>query len=101
MPVLSYVHPLFKVEQCHAYLHTLRWQERPLRCPRCRSQDVAPWGTYPYRPGCKRSWGNGCQRTCHALTNPLLHQSKPSRAYWMLATFLGCLSCASRRMARE
>ena len=51
MPVLSYVHPLFKVEQCHAYLHTLRWQERPLQCPRCRSQDVAPWGTYHYRPG--------------------------------------------------
>ena len=100
MPVLSYVHHLFNVDQCHASSHTLRWTERPLQGPRCRSQDVAPWGTYHYRPGCQRSWCNGCQRTCNALTNTLLHQRKPSLAYWMLATFLVCLSCASRRMAR-
>ena len=25
MPVLSYVHQLFNVDQCQAYIHTLRW----------------------------------------------------------------------------
>ena len=39
MPVLSYIHHLFDVNQCHAYIHTLRWKERPLQCPRCQSQD--------------------------------------------------------------
>jgi hypothetical protein len=40
MPVLSYVHHLFDVNQCHAYIHTLRWKDRSLQCPRCQSQDV-------------------------------------------------------------
>jgi transposase-like protein len=31
----------------------------------------------------------------------LLHQSKRSLAYWLLATLLLCLSCSSRRIARE
>jgi transposase-like protein len=101
MPVLSYVHQLFNAEQCQAYIHTLRWKERPLQCPRCQSQDVDPWGTYHYRPGCKRYWCNGCKRTFNDLTHTLLHQSKRSFAYWILATFLLCLSCSSRRIARE
>src|SRR5215467_15042144 len=62
---------------------------------------VDPWGTYHYRPGCKRYWCNGCRRTFNDLTATLLHQSKRSLAYWMLATFLLCLSCSSRRIARE
>jgi hypothetical protein len=37
MPVLSYVHYLFDVNQCHAYIHTLRWKDRPLQCLRRRS----------------------------------------------------------------
>jgi transposase-like protein len=100
MPVLSYVHPLFNAEQCQAYLHTLRWKERLLPCPRCQSQDSDPWGTYHYRPGCKRYWCNGCQRPFNDLPHTLLHQSRRSCAYGMLATFLLCLSCASRRIAR-
>jgi hypothetical protein len=44
MPVLAYVHPLVNVDQCHAYLHTLRWKERSLPCPRWQRQDVAPGG---------------------------------------------------------
>jgi hypothetical protein len=54
MPMLSYVHQFFNVDQCQAYIHTLRWKERPLQCPRCHSFKVGPWGTYHYRPGCKR-----------------------------------------------
>ena len=63
MPVLSYIHHLFDIAQCQAYIHTLRWKDRSLQCPRCQSQDVDPWGQYHYRPGCKRYWCNGCQRT--------------------------------------
>ena len=43
MPVLSYVHQLFSAEQCQAYIHTLRWKDRPLQCPRCQSLNVGPW----------------------------------------------------------
>jgi hypothetical protein len=56
---------------------------------------------YHYRPGCKRHWCKGCQRTFNDLTNTLLAQSKRSLVYWILATFLLCLSCSSRRIARE
>jgi transposase-like protein len=101
MSVLSYVHQRFNADQCHVSIHTLRWKDRPLQCPRCQSQDIAPWGQYHDRPGCKRSWCHGCQRTFNDLTHTLLHQSKRSRAYWILATVLLCLSCSSRRIARE
>jgi transposase-like protein len=101
MPVLSYVHQLFHADQCQSYIHTLRWKDRPLQCPRCQSHDVDPWGMYHYRPGCKRYWCNGCKRTFNDLTNTLLPQSKRSLPYWILATFLLCLSCSSQRIARE
>jgi transposase-like protein len=101
MPVLSYIYALFNVDQCHAYIQTLRWKDRPLQCPQCQSQAIDSWGMYHYRPGCKRYWCNGCQRTCNALTNTLLPQSNRSLAYWILATCLWCLSCSSRRIARE
>jgi len=48
-----------------------------------------------------RYWCNGCRRTFNDLTNPLLAQSKQSLSYWILTTFLLCLSCSSRRIARE
>src|SRR5215510_16238375 len=56
MSTLSYLHQLFNIDQYHPYIHTLRWQDRSLQCPRCQSQDVDPWGTYHYPPGCKRYW---------------------------------------------
>src|SRR5215475_5663579 len=101
MLTLSHVHQLFSVETCQAYIHALRWKDRPLPCPRCQSHDVDQWGMDHYRPGCKLYWCNGCQRTFNDLTDTLLHQSKRALAYWILATFLLCLSCSSRRIARE
>ena len=101
MPVLSHLHQLFNAEQCQAYIHTLRWKERPLQCPRCQSHHVGRWGTYHYRPGCKRYWCHSCKRTFNDLTETLLHQSKRPLVYWILATFLLCLACSSRRIARE
>src|SRR5262245_14575450 len=101
MLTLSHIHQLFSLETCQNYIHALRWQDRPLQCPRCQSQDVDRWGHYHYRPGCMRYWCNGCQRTFNDLTDTLLHQSKRALPYWILATFLLCLSCSSRRIARE
>jgi len=103
MPVLSYVHQLFNADQCHAYIHTLRWKDRPLQCPWCQSHNVGPWGAYHYQPGLKRyrCKEKECKRTFTDLTGTLLDGSKRSVMYWMLATFLLCLSCSSRRIARE
>ena len=60
MPILSHLHQLFSADTCHAYIHTLRWKDRPRHCPRCQSHDVGPWGTYHYRPGLKRYCCHGC-----------------------------------------
>jgi hypothetical protein len=48
MPVLSHLHQLFNVATCDRYIHTLRWKDRPLHCPRCYGHDVDPWGSYHY-----------------------------------------------------
>jgi transposase-like protein len=101
MPVLSYVYQLFSAEQCQAYIHTLRWKDRSLECPRCQSHDIGPWGAYHYRPGLHRYWCKGCRRTFNDLTHTLLAQTKRSLAHWIVATLLLCLSCSSRRIARE
>src|SRR5499427_6846633 len=103
MPTLAYVHHLFSLEQCQAYIHTLRWKDRPLQCPRCQSHNVGPWGTYHYQPGLQRyRWKEqACKRTCNDLTGTLLDGSKRSLGHWILATFLLCLSCSSRRITQE
>jgi transposase-like protein len=101
MLVLSHLHQLFNVDTCYMYIHTLRWKDRLLHCPRCHSHEVDPWGSYHYRPGLKRYWCKGCRRTFNDLTNTLLSQSRRSLAHWILATFLLCLTCSSRRIARE
>jgi hypothetical protein len=62
---------------------------------------VDPWGAYHYRPSGKRYRCHGCARTFNDLTDTLLHQSTQSLSYWILATFLVCLACSSRRIARE
>jgi transposase-like protein len=103
MSMVSYLYHLFHAEQCQAYIHTLRWKDRPLQCPRCQSLNVGPWGTYHAQPGLKRyrCKEKGCQRTFNDLTGTLLDGSKRSVMHWILATFLLCLSCSSRRIARE
>src|SRR6266700_422110 len=103
MQVLRYVHQLFNVDQCQAYIHTLRWKDRPLQCPRCQSHNVGPWGTYHYQLGLQRyrCKDTDCKRTFNDLTGTLLDGSKRSLMHWILATFLLCLSCSSRRIAKE
>ena len=70
----SHVHQLCSIETCQTSSHALRWKDRPLQCPRCHSADVDPWGTYHYRPGCKRYWCNGCKRPFNDLPHTLLHR---------------------------
>jgi hypothetical protein len=72
-------------------------------CPRCQSLNVGPWGTSHAQPGLKRyrCQEQGCTRTFNALTGTLLDGSKRSVMHWILATFLLCLSCAPRRIAKE
>jgi hypothetical protein len=83
MPMLASVHQLFSADQCQAYIHALRWKDRPLQCPRCQSHNVGPWGTYHYRPGVKRYWCHGCRRTFNDLTYTLLAQSKRLLPQWI------------------
>jgi transposase-like protein len=60
-------------------------------------------GAYHYQPGLQRyrCKEQACKRTFNDLTGTLLDGSKRSVMHWMLATFLLCLSCSSRRIARE
>jgi transposase-like protein len=101
MSLLSHLHQLFDVHTCYTYVHRLRWQDRPLQCPRCQSHEVGSWGDYHYRSGCQRYRCRDCKRTFNDLTGTLMHQSKRALPHWILATFLLCLSCSSRRIARE
>jgi transposase-like protein len=96
MSMVSHLHHLFNPETCQSYIHTLRWKDRPLQCPRCQSLNVGPWGTYHAQPGLKRyrCKEQGCKRTFNDLTGTLLDGSKRSMMHWILATFLLCLSCA-------
>jgi len=102
MSMVSHLHHLFNPATCQSYIHRLRWQDRPLQCPRCQSHNVGPWGMYHYQPGLQRyrCKEKGCKRTFNDLTGTLLDGSKRSVMHWILTTFLLCLSCSSRRIAR-
>ena len=70
MSIVSHLHHLFNSETCQSYIHTLRWKDRPLQCPRCQSLNVGPWGTYHAQLGLKRyrCKEKGCKRTFNDLT---------------------------------
>jgi transposase-like protein len=101
MSMVSHLHQRFNTETCQSYIHTLRWKDRPLQCPRCQSHNVGPWGTYHDQPGLNRYRCQDGKRTFNDLTGTMLHQRKRSLSHGILGTFLLCLWCSSRRMARE
>jgi hypothetical protein len=103
MPGLSYVHQLCHAAQCPASIPTLRGQDRPLQGPRWQSHHIGPGGASHYQPGRHRSrWqAQAGQRPVHARTGTRVADSQRSLLYWILATFLLGLACASRRLARE
>lgn len=80
MSIVSHLHQLFNAETCQSSLHTLRWKDRPLQCPRCQSHNVGPWGAYHYQPGLKRYRCNekGCTRIFNDLMGTLLDCCKRS-----------------------
>jgi DNA-directed RNA polymerase subunit RPC12/RpoP len=92
MPVLSHLHQLFNADQCQAYIHTLRWKDRPLQCPRCQSHTIGRWGTYHYRPGCQRYWCHSCKRTFNDLTETLLQALTTSPYPWTASAQPGLLT---------
>src|SRR5262249_13557599 len=61
------------------------------------------WGDSPTdcRKLSDRSKEKNCKRTFNDLTGTLLDGSKRSVMHWIFATLLLCLSCSSRRIARE
>jgi hypothetical protein len=69
MAIVSHLHHLFSAETCQSYIHTLRWKDRPLQCPRCQSHNVGPWGTYHAQPVLKRyrCKEKACKRTFNDL----------------------------------
>ena len=103
MAIVSHLHQFFNAEMGQSSIHTLRWKDRPLQCPRCLSHHVGPGGKYHYQTGLKRyRWKEKtCTRTFNDLTGTVLDNSKRSRSHWIFATFLLCLSCSSRRIAQE
>ena len=70
MAIVPHLYPLFNPEMCPSYLQTLRWNDRPLPCPRSESLNVGPWDTSHAQPGLQRSrcQGQGCERTFHDRT---------------------------------
>ena len=80
MSMVSHLHQLFNTETCQAYIHALRWKDRPLQCPRCQSHHVGPWGTSHSQPGLKRyrCKERDCKRTFNDLTGMLSDGSKRS-----------------------
>ena len=75
----------------------------PSSVPAVRATTSVPGATYHAQPGLKRyrCKEQGGKRTFNDLTGTLLDGSKRSVMHWILATFLLCLSCASRRIAKE
>jgi len=69
MAMIAHLHHLFNPETCQSYIHTLRWKDRPLQCPRCQSHHVGPWGVYHYQPGLQRyrCKAKACKRTFNDL----------------------------------
>jgi transposase-like protein len=82
-------------------LQALRWTDRPFQCPQGQSPAVRPRGPSHDQSGGTRSRCTRCRRTFDDLTKTLFDHSKRSFPYWILATFVLCLSCSSRRTARE
>ena len=48
MSMVSHLHHLFDSETGQSSIHTLRWKDRPLPCPRCQSLNVGPWDFLPF-----------------------------------------------------
>ena len=101
MGILHTLVPLLDEEACQRYLRFLRWRGRPLECPYCHGQDIAPWGKYHRKPGLRRYKCKPEGRTFNDLSGTLLDGSRVSSATWILLAFLLSLAASSLRIATE
>lgn len=101
MEIIQSIVHLLDEEACQRYLHSLRWKDRPLECPYCHSQEVAPWGKYHRKPGLRRYKCKAESRTFNDLTGTLLDGSRLSTATWIFLAFLLSLAVSSLRIATE
>jgi transposase-like protein len=107
MSIVSHLHQLFNAETCQSYIHhtSMHYAGRigPCNGPDVRATTSVLGGRITYQTGLKRyrCKEKDCKRTFNDLTGTLLDGSKRSVIHWILATFLLCLSCSSRRIAKE
>ena len=104
MSIVSHLHHLFNPDTCQSYLHTLRWKDRALQCPRCQSHHVGPWGALPLpaRPETLSLVRERLQSAPSMTSAETLWTAASARhALDARRTFLLCLSCSSQRIARE
>jgi transposase-like protein len=92
---------LIDQEACQCYIRSLRWKSRPLECPYCHSQDIAPWGKYHRKPGLLRYKCKAEGRTFNDLSGTLLDGSRLSCGTWVLLAFLLTLTTSCLRIALE
>ena len=101
MEIVQSIVSLLDEEACQRYIHHLRWRNRPLECPHCHSQDIAPWGKYHRKPGLRRYRCKAEGRTFNDLTGTLLDGSRLPTGVWMLLAFFLTLALSSLRIALE
>jgi len=91
MPILSYLYEFVDVHTCCAYIHRLRWKDRPLQCLRRWSHDIAPWGTSHYQTGLKRyrCKEKACKRTFSSSVRPTRCIMCLSGGNWSHSLYLG------------
>ena|SRR6188474_1750843 len=99
--MLSHLHQLFNVDTCDIYIHTLRWQERPLQCHWCHGPNVDPEGPLSLPTGLETLLE---QELPAHLQRPHEHAPFPGQA--ITRTLEPCdlsvvLACSARRIARE
>ena len=101
MIIISYLHQFFNELKCQEYIHELRWKNRKLQCPHCKSHNIKPWGKYHRRQGIKRYRCKGCKVTFNDLTKTLFDGCKLPLQLMLLATYLMCLPCSCHRICKE
>jgi hypothetical protein len=87
MAIVSHLYQFFHAETCQAYIHTLRWKNRPLSVPAVRVSTSARGTRTMPSPKRHRCKAQGCQCTFNDLTGTLLDGSKRSLMYWEYRIF--------------
>lgn len=55
MAMVAHLHHCCNAATCPSSIHTVRWHDRLLQCPRCQHLNVGPWDADQVQPGLQRS----------------------------------------------